>query len=348
MATCRHKSNGLMGAVRENNLHLVQYFLHELLECKKLVDILKHETSFGETLLTFASHLGRTEVVQILLKAITSIVQNQHDVLTVSDFVNHETCRGKTAIIEAVKNDQLGVVSVLLSQQANAKLPSRIHHKSALDWAITLGYESIASAINKHVELEEHVSSLFKAVSKFDITSVKELTEGGVPHERNQDARFQQELESKKHQVEIDRHNQDEISLALDETQCSKTRVLTEIQDRELRIASLFKKREELIINRRNEVMTAITKVRLAIATENISDLCNLSNPPVEFELISKALCTLLHVKVKITDQITDENMPHWVEMKVLLQDKTRFYHRIVSGTFLLFFPCPCDVQQQT
>ena len=286
---------------------------------------MKHETSFGETLLTFASSLGRTEAVQILLKAITSIVQKQRDVLTVSDFIDHETSRGKTAIIEAVKNNQLAVIEVLLSHQANAKLPSRIHHKSALDWAITLGYESIASAINKHVELEEHVSSLFKAVSKFDITSDKALTEGGVPHERNQDARFQQELESKKHQVDL--LNQDEISLALNETQCSRTRVLTEIQDRELCIANLFKKREELIINRRNEVMTAITKVRLAVATENISDLCNLSNPPVEFELISKALCTVLHVKV----ESLDENMPHWMETKVLLQDKTRFYHRIVS-----------------
>ena len=194
--------------------------------------------------------------------------------------------------------------------------------------------------------MQEQVSSLFKAVSKFDITSVKSLTEGGVPHERNQDARFQQELESKKHQLDLDRHNRDEISLALNETQCSKTRVLTEIQDRELHIASLFKKREELVINRRNEVMTAITKVRLAIATENISNLCNLNNPPIEFELISKALCTLLHVKVKITDcQRTDENMCHWMEMKVLLQDKTRFYHRIVSGLlFFMFIPCSFDV----
>ena len=175
MVSCRHESNGLFGAIREDNLDLFQYFLQELKD--NLVNILTHESRFGDTVLTFAGALGRSDVVQVLVKAIKSIVY-QSNTLAISDFVDYETSRGKMPIIEAAKNNNADVVSVLLSHHTNAKLMSKTHKKSALDWAIALGNESIARMINEHSLLEEHACSLFKAVSKFDISRIKPLTVG--------------------------------------------------------------------------------------------------------------------------------------------------------------------------
>ena len=84
------------------------------------------------------------------------------------------------AICEAVRNNRAEAVSILLSHRANAKIKSKTHLRSALDWAIVLGHEAIVHTISEHVTLEERALSLFKAVTNCDTAKVEELTEGGV------------------------------------------------------------------------------------------------------------------------------------------------------------------------
>ncbi|KAL7535138.1 hypothetical protein ACHAXR_006295 [Thalassiosira sp. AJA248-18] len=333
MSTCRHQSNALFGAIKEDNIDLVNFFLQEMRD--SLVYVLTHESKFGDTIMTFACALGRSDIVQAFCQ---TIVRNKSAELAVSDLMDQETSRGKTPIIEAVKNNNAGVVSILLSHQANAKLPSKIHKKSALDWAIALRHESIVGLINDHTQLEEHAISLFKAVSKFDVSRVKSLTEGGVPFQRHQDAQFQHEVKSKRHLVELAKQNMNELVLNLKQVDRSKDQTQSDIETLDEHIKVLVKKREDIVSSRRREVMQVTTKVRLAITTNNVTHLCNMANPPLEFELLGKAMCTLLHIRLKKHHTI-DENeesrdmeehgMLYWDEIKLMLQGNSRFFHRI-------------------
>lgn len=100
MATCRHNSSGIFGAIKENNIDLVQYFLIELKDT--LVKVLTHESKFGDTIITFACSLGRIEVVKLFMKTIQRVVHSERGRLTMSDLIDFQTSKGKTPLIEAV------------------------------------------------------------------------------------------------------------------------------------------------------------------------------------------------------------------------------------------------------
>ncbi|KAL9187869.1 hypothetical protein ACHAXT_006247 [Thalassiosira profunda] len=327
---CRHGSHGLFGAIREDNVELVQLFL--LQRKPNLASLFTHETAFGETILTYAASLGRSEIVRVLLKTIHTIVQNGSDTFALSDLLDHETSRGKSAIVEAAKSNRQEVVAVLLAHHANAQLPSRIHHKSALDWAVALGHDTIVEMIDEHVKLEEHARALFKAVAKFDVPAVKSLTDGGAPFQQGQDAVFQHQLESKRRALYLAEQNLDQASHALQEVDQSKEVTRSEIQAREKNILCLHRKREGVESRRRNEVREVTAQVHQALTSTEASQIQEVDSPPLEYELISKALCTLLHIRVKSDQSDGAEGrliMPHWTEIKRLLQDSSRFFHRV-------------------
>ena len=298
LAVCRHGSSGLMGAVRENNVDLVRFFLHELTD-DNLKDVFIQETQFGHTALTYAASKGRTDIVGVLLETITSVVDHDN-LLTMFDIINRETSRsGKTVLIEAVRSNSEDIVSLLLnSGQANAKLPTKTHKKSAIEWALSCGHDNIVQLIESHVATQEKADQLFTAITNHDMTTVERLTEGGSPFERNQDERWKQELESKYAQVDTDRQHEIDISLALKESQSSRDQLSIEIKQREENISNLKAQREEIMLTRRQEIMSAVLQVHHSLEKSNdvISNLCNTINPPIENELIAKALCTILHI----------------------------------------------------
>ena len=213
MSSCRHGSNGFMGAIQENNIHLVRQFLSRI-DCTLMHSLFTHETKFGDTLLTLAAALGRTAIVDVLIKAIPSLDQVDNRTQALSDVLDYETSRGKTPIIEAAKCNHADVVDILLRHHADPKRASKIHRKSALDWATTLGHANITRTIRDHVQLKELSLSLFVAVSKSDLPTIESLTAGGVPYLPNQDAKFMHALESKLHQVDLANQNLNGLSQA--------------------------------------------------------------------------------------------------------------------------------------
>ncbi|KAL7550908.1 hypothetical protein ACHAWF_014118 [Thalassiosira exigua] len=329
MTSCsRHGSHGLFGAIREDNVELVQHFLKELKP--NLVDVFQHETRFGDTILSYSALHGRSEIIRILLRAVESIVEKDKDALSVPDLVDYESRRGKVAIIEAARNNKVDTVSILLYHQANANLRSKTHLKSAMDWAIILGHETIVGMIDEHTKLEERALCLFKSVTKFDTAKVEALTEGGVPFQRNQDAMFRQELESKRRLVDEATRSEKELLSSSHQIEQSKAETHRDVLRRAEHIEGLVKRRNEIVSRRKSEVATVTAEVRLAVTASNVDNVCNAPNPPLEYELISKSLCTLLHIKVKRAGTPSDSgSMVHWEAIKDALQDTNRFYHRI-------------------
>jgi ankyrin repeat protein len=128
--------SGYMDAIRQNNAILVRNLLAKV-DCSVWEDtVLTHESKFGDTLLTYAAGLGRLDIVHDLVRKIESFVQLHRHNLTVCDFLDHETRRGKTALSEAVKNNHPHVVSTLLKYRVDASKPTKMHRKSALGWAV--------------------------------------------------------------------------------------------------------------------------------------------------------------------------------------------------------------------
>jgi ankyrin repeat protein len=317
-------------AIRINDTAIISNLLSEL-DCSLLLQ----ETRFGDTILTFAASLGRVEIVRNLIRKIQSHVRIHNHSLVVSDYVDYETCRGKTPLVEAAKNKHASVVSLLLSSGANPTMSTKMHNKSALSWATAMGHDRIVKLINDHIELECRVSILFRAVSTGDESKVKELIDGGAPYFHNQEEKYAHELELKCHQLVDAKQNVKDLLVALQEVNFSKASIFTEIKQRQSRIEGMKKSREAIIASRRIAVAIAIQEVYLTLTSDNINQSCNLSIPPIEFELLGKALCTMLHIKVK-EDQDRQEareigrsQMPYWMEIKAFLKNSDRFYHRI-------------------
>jgi len=321
-----------MGAIQENNIHLVRHFLSQI-DCTLMHSLLTHETKFGDSLVTYAAALGRTTIVEVLIKAITSLDQITNRILAVSDLLDHETSRGKTPIIEAAKCNHADVVELLLRHQADPKLASKVHRKSAMDWALVLGHDEIARIIHGHIQLKESSLSLFMAVSKSDVPTIKSLTEGGVPYFRNQDEVFKHEIDSTLHQVDLASQNLNELAKALQECDADIIKVDTEMKERAGRMDSMQIIQREIVASRRDAVMAAVADVRLAMTSENITNVCRIVSPPLEYEMVSKALCTLLRIKMNDCTDVVQKfgrpQMPHWEEVKVQLLADGRLYHRI-------------------
>ena len=334
LVLCKHNSNGLFGAMREDNLDLVAYFLRELKD--NLVQALTHESKFGDTIVTFASSLGRTAIVKVLVNTMKSIVY-QSKTLALSDLVDYETSRGKTPMVQAVKHNNAGVVSILLSHRANVKVLTKTHRKSALDWA-ALGNESILKMIQEHTQLEEHVCLLFKAISNCNFDRVQQLTEGGAPFQQNQDVTFGRELKTKRHRVAMAKQKMSELSAALSLVEDLKAKTHREIQERTQCINCILQKQQDIVSNRKKAITTAIAKVRLAFTPTNITNVCNITAPPREYELLSKSLASLLHIKVKKGSE--EAPWVYWREIKGLLQNHGRFYHRMYH-----YSVCPSEVK---
>ncbi|KAL7471459.1 hypothetical protein ACHAXS_011740 [Conticribra weissflogii] len=285
---CRHKSNGFFGAIRENNIELVRYFLR-VLKCS-LGDIFLQETCFGDNLLTFAATLGRTEIMDLLLIDIHTIVEENKGSITMIDFINRETARGKIPIIEAVKSNHIDLVTTLLSYGADANLCTITHKKSALDWARVMNHDVVLKILQERIELETCVHRLFVAISHRDMPTIKTLISGGVPFAYGQERKFCLELDSAREKADKTAKDIDDLTEALASEVAAKDALVDEIKNREERIENLKKSQNEIIINRHQEISSAVANIRRNATEDNILHACNFESPPVGFEFLSKAL----------------------------------------------------------
>mmetsp|Transcript_2774 Transcript_2774/g.5095 ORF Transcript_2774/g.5095 Transcript_2774/m.5095 type:complete len:388 (-) Transcript_2774:1121-2284(-) len=297
LRSCRHKSNGFFGAIRENNIDLVRYFLRVLRS--NLADVFFQETSFGDNLLTYAATFERAEIMDLLLSAVHGIVEENRESIAMTDFTNRETARGKIPIIEAVKSNHVNVVMTLLRYGADPNLCANIHKKSAMDWARVMNHEVVLEIMQERINLEKSVTQLFVAISHRDMPAIKALISGGVPYEFGQERTFSLELKVARKKADQSAHDINELTEALASEVAAKDELADEIKNREKRIENLKKRQNEIISNRRQQISIALANVRQNATEENILHTCNSESPPLEFEFLSSALCSILKKKIR-------------------------------------------------
>ncbi|KAK1746108.1 ankyrin repeat domain-containing protein [Skeletonema marinoi] len=322
---CRHNSNCLFGAIRENDVDLVKYIARQMGDEVMTELLTTHETAFGDTCLGFAASLGRLDIVTLFLDEIKRIASNSEVKVAMSDLVNRETSRGKIAIIEAIKCGKVDVVSTLLSNAASVKLPSKTHGKSALDWAIIGKNEAMLAMINQHLQLSEHITSLFKAISNRDKKAVVSLTEGGTPHTPHSTP-LSDRLETLRSQIEQEKQKSCELSQLFSQ---EKPKLDAAISEREIRVKAIDdmrSERQDMVTKRRRDFIEVVAVLKLAATESNIAALSN-TESPLECELIAKALCTLFCIK--INEQASGSGAPFFQKILSMMRDKHNFLHRV-------------------
>ena len=327
---CRHNSHGLFGVTRENDIDIAKYVVRQLGSEMMMTLLTSHETVFGDTCLTFAASLGRFDMVTLLLDEIMRIAQSNNEVIAMSDLVNRETSRGKIAIIEAIRHRRIDVASALLSNAANIKLLSKTHGKSALEWAIAGNNEAMLAMINQHIQLSEHIKSLFKAISNSDKKAVVSLTEGGTPYVPLASplaSPLADRLQTLRNHLEDDKRKNCELQQLLLKEEPKLDATNAERENRVKTIDDLRRSRQELVSTRRKYFIEAVAIMKLAATENNIAALCNTKQAPLEFELIAKALCTLFYIKVN--EEESDSNNPFFRKMQSMMKDKNKFLHRV-------------------
>ena len=179
--SCRHGSNGLFGSIRKGNLGIFHFYLDSL-TAQQLVQCCLHETSFGDTLLIFAASLGKVDAARALLHAFLDALASEYNTtdLLLSDFVDYESSRGKIALVEAIHGRHSDMVDFLLSFHAQTRKPSRLHKRTALDWARVTGQTDVVAQINEHNQIRDDMLKLFVAITKHDTDLVGRLTEESI------------------------------------------------------------------------------------------------------------------------------------------------------------------------
>ena len=313
--TCRHGSHGSFGAIRENNINLVARFLAED------PHLLEIETKFGDTVLTFACFQGRTEAVRLILER--SSAQ--------SDLVNHETGRGKTALLEAIGGGHADIVRMLLPH-VDPLLPSRVHGRSAPEWARLHKQDEIAALIEDHLQLTASVSTLLAATARGDEAKIREMTSGGVDFDNDINGSVSDRLAQQSDQLEHLLQHRSEVEAASCQAESEKAALETRVKETMEIVRNLADQRRQILSDHRTIMAGAVLNVRSSCTEQNTAEFEAAALP---FELIAKAFCLLLYINVEPNPHDSSSIGSHWDAIKGMLRDH-QLVHRLSHYHFSL------------
>jgi len=180
-----------MWAISKGIKELIQYILNfspvVTHECLSL------ETFHGDSVLIKASKLGFLDTINLLLEKALSLDLKENG-FSLTYYVNMESSRGKTALIEAACNNQIEVVRILLSYHASPVCRTKVHNLSALKWAEKLRKEEIINELFIASNTENQIRTLFQLIARGKRDEVKSIVSGGERYRLNHINVLQKEL----------------------------------------------------------------------------------------------------------------------------------------------------------
>ena len=172
-----HNSSILISAVKNDDRVLLTYLL-DAVEPSNLLENLEAETSSGDTALTLAARCGRYRTLRSLLEYIS----HRNCSLAV---VNNETTRGATALIEATREGRCSCVDLLLRHaHSDPNRLSKVHAKSAIDWAADFDRDNILVELEKQSKVIKDFKLLCSVIARADVDTLREMIGAGEPQVR--------------------------------------------------------------------------------------------------------------------------------------------------------------------
>lgn len=340
----KHNSNVLIWAIKNGKKKLVECILDKSLNI--LFECLTLETFQGDTALIIASKYGLFDFVVMLLdKAMFLETIQQKSNFNYLQYINKESKRGKTALLEATRNNHKEVVMILLSHRASILCKTTIHNQTALDWAYrSLMDESLTNELLSAYKTEHNVNLLFALISQGKVDDIKKTLIGGEKYRSNHLNILRLELEQTRNE-NISQNDVDEKTNALKKEEKLLKEMKTQVHTQEATISLLIEnleshrtKREEMEAQIRSTFRGFSMVLKTSITPLHINEAFNLNDPLTEEMYISKAICLLfdqkptLHVSHSeyVDYESTREELNHyWENFKVLVKGKD-FCHKLL------------------
>lgn len=343
-----HESNMFLQAIMDRNQKIVTHLLdNSSLRGKE--ELLTLESSFGDTALTKASQLGFIELVKLFLWTAISCGSKKIDLVT---YINYETKRGKTALGEAIRNNHLDVVQILLENYASVSRKSTVHNRSVLNWAFDLSNtkkdgttsDKILIKLLEAKKTEYKMCQLFQYIKRGDLEALRAIIGKGERFQYNHISSLRKKLSACK--IKLRRYDESivsELPQLLDDLNSNHAKKLYLNEHYTL----MFRMKEELSSTQKRiegiegEVTKSLnntfTLLKTHLTHQNIQKILNLSNPFIDEMYVSKAMCILFERgPVKKSEKpgyyiilsIHEELQRCWAILKLFFQERD-FYHKL-------------------
>ena len=328
--TCsKHQNHPLIWAAKQNDMQLIELF-HKIVGG---VDILTFQTKTGDTVLTKASENGNDDIINFL--ADLAYTDGIYDVFETA--VNFETCRGKTALIEAAKRNHKTTVELLCSLHVDLNYRTKMHRKTAWEWAKSHNCSDIVQALNLKLKVRETAEVLFSDILRGDLASINKTLKGDMkhPYRFNQMKILQKDLETAQRQVTCyDRTLQESMAIFVHEEL-----KLKQARDMALEVQTNYDGQTKEM----NDIVETIKsieddiQINFQLAAVSLKELHNteafhtlLNNKtPSKLELNTVKALDIMFNSTTSKDLTSDDDLEeYWPLMKSFLCD-SQFYHKV-------------------
>ena len=124
-----------------------------------------------------AARCGRYRILTLLLEYIS----HRNCSLAV---VQNETTRGATALIEATRQNHPDCVDLLLRHaHSDPNRLSKVHAKSAIDWAADFDRDNILVELEKQSKVIKDFKLLCSVIARADVDTLREMVGAGEPYD---------------------------------------------------------------------------------------------------------------------------------------------------------------------
>ena len=335
-----HNSSILITAVKNDDRVLLTYLL-DAVEPTNLLENLEAETSLGDTALTLAARCGRYRILRSLLEYMS------HRNCS-SAVVHNETTRGATALIEATRQNHPDCVDLLLRHHSDPNRLSKVHAKSAIDWAADFDRDNILVELEKQSKVIKDFKLLCSVIARADVDTLREMVGAGEPYDIIRNIGYVPRLEACVVDTEqtLEGHERDvkELPIAISgqtrEIEVARKNLESASAEvsKQKRVVDAIVREEKDLIERKDQVFrSAITSLQASMIPSNVAELSSLTKPGSELMTIAKVVVLLISAgrekgdesRATITGNAKANLDEYWEDMLRKMDNPQNFFHRL-------------------
>jgi hypothetical protein len=273
---------------------------------------LDFETPFGDTPLTKASQIGNVEMLALLIGR-----AHADGSFFMSDFVNYETCRGKTALSEAAKANQPEAIKFLVEKRAKIDYKTKFYRKTAIDWAANMKNEEALDELKRAYKVIMDILVLFVKIAMGDYEFCKKMVQDGEHYRLNHVKTIQEDIKQAHDERILAEAEVKENEEAIVKLTPEVEHIHVDLENNEIAVADIEQTADRLMITAKDlagRLQSGFSNAIIALqqcGVAEVAELVNAPNPPEEIMQVVKALCLLKNIKPVMSAQLkAQEKLP--------------------------------------
>lgn len=339
---CEHNSSILISAIKNDDRILLTYLV-EMINPSSLLENLGAETSSGDTALTLAARCGRHCMLASLLQYLSHHNCN-------SAMIHNETTRGATALIEATRQNHQDCVRLLLGHHADPNRVSKVHARSAIDWASDFAGDDILKELEKQGRVIKGFRLLCLTIARGDGDTLEKMVGVGEPYHVVGTVGYVSHLEACISDTErmLTDHERDmtELPAAItsqkQEIEHARGRLESasvEVSKQTKVVDTVAQQEDDLKQQSDRAFRSAITSLQASMIPTNVAELSSLTRPTLCFMTIAKVVVLLISAGCERGGEATANTTAidkapanldeYWEKLINAMDEPEAFFHRL-------------------